>query len=312
MTLLDDIVDGASSNTTPVTTLLRKVKVLASRLGTVELDNWVEHELLGYPDDVDLPPYRGPFKPGVVGSVRGAFGRGWNNAPIPPSSFPAEWREGHLFNVTFSEPISTLEELSGGSEALHLPWPADAIAATNALIKNGDIQLYQECYLVEAHRPISQALLAGVVDAVQTRVLDLALALERDWPTAGEVGGIQPPAQTIQNFVSTHIYGGAANVAVGGTQVTQQVRQSVEVGSRASLLSALSALGLRSDLLGDLEAALDEDAIEPVPSQPREPGPAVSRWLGRVALAGGGALSGVAIGASGDVVAELVKAYFGI
>ena len=53
MTALDDLIDGASGDDVPVATLLRKVKVLASRLRSVAFEEWVDHELTGYPLEAD-------------------------------------------------------------------------------------------------------------------------------------------------------------------------------------------------------------------------------------------------------------------
>jgi hypothetical protein len=58
MTPLTELVDAASGDAVPVSTLLRKVKVIASRLKVGELESWVDHELAGYPPDAELPEYR--------------------------------------------------------------------------------------------------------------------------------------------------------------------------------------------------------------------------------------------------------------
>src|SRR5437763_12373438 len=105
MTLLSELVDGASG-TAPVASLLRKVKVLAARLGVDQLDEWVEHELMGYPDDAALPSYRGPFRTEVLGHFSGPLGSGYQNAPIAPICFPQEFRDGLRFNIEFRQAIA--------------------------------------------------------------------------------------------------------------------------------------------------------------------------------------------------------------
>jgi len=50
------------------------MKVLAARLKTVPLADWVEHELGGYGKDAPLPGYRGPFPAEARGSFSGPFG----------------------------------------------------------------------------------------------------------------------------------------------------------------------------------------------------------------------------------------------
>ena len=58
MGLLTEIQNDALSDTTPVATLLRKVLVLASNIDSDLLEDWVRHELHGYPADVEVPKYR--------------------------------------------------------------------------------------------------------------------------------------------------------------------------------------------------------------------------------------------------------------
>src|SRR5882762_8593500 len=63
--------------------ILLKLRLLASRLGSGLLEEWVKHESNGYPIDVELPSYRKigvPFR----GTFSGPFGSGIKNAPIPP------------------------------------------------------------------------------------------------------------------------------------------------------------------------------------------------------------------------------------
>jgi AbiTii len=44
-----------------VANLLPKVKVVAARAKVPALDEWVQHELGGYPDAVEVSAYRGSF-----------------------------------------------------------------------------------------------------------------------------------------------------------------------------------------------------------------------------------------------------------
>jgi len=136
MSLVQELVDGASGDV-PVTSLLRKVKVVAARAEVPALDEWVQHELAGYRGDVELPDYRGPFETEVLGMFGGAFGSALKNAPIPSVAFPSEFRDGVLFNIAFPQPIAEIEELSQAQHGLTAPWPANAVAVVNGLIASG-------------------------------------------------------------------------------------------------------------------------------------------------------------------------------
>ena len=58
MGLLSEIQDAAVDGTFDLETLLRKCRVLATKLKHEELKNWVACELDGYPSDIPLPGYR--------------------------------------------------------------------------------------------------------------------------------------------------------------------------------------------------------------------------------------------------------------
>lgn len=67
--------------------------------------------------------------------------------------------------------------------------------------------------LMVAWKVASPHQVGAIVDTVRTRVLDLALALERLSPSLGVKGFDPPPTASVHQIVNTHIYGGTANLA---------------------------------------------------------------------------------------------------
>lgn len=63
MSILAEIINGASGEGVSIDALLRKALVVASRLQSDELKNWAKSELNGYDtkEPETLPSYRGPF-----------------------------------------------------------------------------------------------------------------------------------------------------------------------------------------------------------------------------------------------------------
>jgi hypothetical protein len=57
MTLLEDIQNAAIDSQSDLGTLLRKCKLLAARLGSQPLEEFLLWESNGYPDDVEVPDY---------------------------------------------------------------------------------------------------------------------------------------------------------------------------------------------------------------------------------------------------------------
>src|SRR5439155_21585002 len=92
MTLLEQIQDAALETKHPLADLLRKCLVLAYRLDNQAFRDWVEWELKGYPDDVELPLYR-HAKGDLRANVSGMFGAEMNDVPVPMSQIPEDHRE---------------------------------------------------------------------------------------------------------------------------------------------------------------------------------------------------------------------------
>lgn len=119
MSLLTEI-QAALIDGQPIGPILLKLRLLASRLGSDVLEEWVKHESEGYPPGVSLPDYR---KVGVsyVGTFSGAFGSGIENAPIPP--YLIEKFAGKGWNdYEIRQSVSSIDELlsSGNSGTLQI------------------------------------------------------------------------------------------------------------------------------------------------------------------------------------------------
>jgi hypothetical protein len=246
------------------------------------LEEWVNHELEGYPDGASAPAYRGPFQTLVLGDFLGMMNSGISNLAIPPMTLPEEMRDTHLFRHTFLDPVAELEHLAVQS-SVQLSWPADAVRIYNGLVAQGKIQriVRDDMVLTQITRPIHVAQIVGVLDAVRGRVLDLALRLEKVAPDAGQPDASaetkRQAAQVVNNF-----YGTATNVAISSTGVTQtQTVQLPAAGDEAALMRFLEAVGVAPARLIDLQTALVEDREQAVAEgvTMHEPGSRVKQWI---------------------------------
>lgn len=306
MTPLEGLIKAATDDAVRVSTLLRKLKVVAARLGTLQLEEWVDHELNGYAQDDDLPDYRAERGSEVRGNLSGPFGTSATNAPIPPSLFPEDLMQ--LFRIDFRQPIAEVERLADATDALAANWSADMIGYTNRLIQAGTLVIYRGMYLTDAHHVVTPAAMGAIVDVVRTRILDLALSLEAVEPRAGE-----PDAQTgdlarVEQIVM-NVFGG--NVAVASTQVRQQAIV-VGVGNRQELMATLRTLGIDPTDAEDLERALDADEAAGDGAPGKAIGTRVRAWAGAVALKGGTAAAKGAAGAAGGLMLKALGQYYGV
>ena len=229
MGLLSDMEAAATDSTVPIADLLRKCKVLAARLKHQELADWATKELNGYGEDEQLPPYRCFHLPTAIGHFAGPFGRALKNVPIPDMSIPAKFRDA-LTNARMADPIAAIEDLSEG-ETLSRPWSGEAIAMMQRQV------VYEGMTLLQAHAPVSAAMMKGIVDAVRTRVLDYVLAIQAANPDADTAtpAGVAPIPQTVlhQTFNAT-IIGGQANIGGHGPQAITGANKA-KVGDPATL-----------------------------------------------------------------------------
>ncbi|MCH7613000.1 MAG: hypothetical protein IIB45_06525 [Candidatus Marinimicrobia bacterium] len=109
MTLLDDIQNEAIDASNDLGTLLRKCKVLAARLGSQPLEDWLLWESNGYPDGVEVPNYRiWPLE--LKGHFFGSFGAEMSDVPIPLAVLSDKVRESYQ-NWECRQSIASIEAL---------------------------------------------------------------------------------------------------------------------------------------------------------------------------------------------------------
>jgi hypothetical protein len=276
VTLVREIQGGATDASTPLSELLRKAKILAVRLGNLRLEEWVDKELNGYPTSDPLPPYRrvGPNR--VLGHFAGPFGSGLRNGEIPSALIESEDEE-NLFNHRFLEGVAHYESILADRAEdadLLVHWPG------NALLKYAN-RIYDGLTLMSAMQQLSPASIAGLLDGVRNRLLELALEVERENPDAGEAPiGSQPvaPAQVERIVQNVLVYGGQNTIAAG--QVTQQVQQITTGSTWDEMRRALEEIGVPADDIAQLRVALECDGEATVAG---ELGPAAQGWIGRIA-----------------------------
>jgi hypothetical protein len=299
VSLVAEIQAGATDSSTPLSNLLRKAKVLATRLDDRRLEEWVDKELNGYATSDSHPPYRrvGPNR--VAADFSGPYGSGLRNGEIPSAIIDRGDRET-LFHHTFLHGVAHYEAiLAERSEdgQLFVHWPG------NALLKYQN-KVYEGLTLMRAMQQLSPASLAGLLDGVRNRLLELALQVERENPDAGEAPiGSQPVAaarveRIVQNVL---VYGGQNTIAAG--EVTQHVQQITTGAAWDAIRQELEGVGIPSYEIEGLRYALEVDGEATAAG---DLGPVTQGWIGRIAgKVASGALE-LAQGVSVEVVTQVI------
>ncbi|WP_141385743.1 AbiTii domain-containing protein, partial [Microbacterium maritypicum] len=221
MTLLDDVIEQASDG--DASAMLRKLMIVAHRLGADSLLAWVKAELNGYDTKSSVPDYRGPFAVTVKAHITGPFGA---QAPSTLTRAGTPDYFGGLFEVSFSEPLAVMEGYATSGDGIVYPWDPLAIGLYNGWIQDGRVPFVEGWGVFSAQRAVSPGTFQGIVDVVRTRALELALDLQADFPEAGEKHGptvTDPAVQEAVTTITNIIYGSVTGLAQGHT-VTQKVR----------------------------------------------------------------------------------------
>lgn len=257
MNLLEDIINGSTDDAVSTSNLLRKVQIVAYRLGASELSSWTRAELNGYEASDRLPGYRSEISTPVVAIWSGPMGA-TARAPIGPGGVPDEWIP-ILFQTDLRNPLATLEDIASREDDGSIPWDPQLVAMYNRWIDEGKVPHVEMAGLFSAQKTLTRSTLQGIISSVRNTALDFALNLESTDPDAGTLGGptVDEPqvAESIYN-ITNNIYGDGANVASGnGNTLSVKVNK----GDVEAFIRAIQELQLG----GETEQALIEAAKSP-------------------------------------------------
>ena len=127
MALIQNILNSALNDNVKLPDLLRKCKILATRLKNDDFKNWIDSELNGYPSQNNLPSYR-IIDVNAYGHLSGPFGAEMRNITIPSSCLPEKMRDWAR-KTYISQSISVLEDMvKGNQDNFKQVWPGDLVA----------------------------------------------------------------------------------------------------------------------------------------------------------------------------------------
>ncbi|MCK4140391.1 hypothetical protein HFK85_23965 [Ralstonia pseudosolanacearum] len=265
------------------------------------MEQWVDWELQGYPDGVDLPSYR--VTPVVsYGSFVGPFGMNAPKLQVPVGVLPEHLRERHAV-ARMTHAISSYENLVQGKKPpfVKIDWNV-GLAIKYASTLTPDMQ----CVAAWMELPIGA--IDRLLDVIKTAVLAYAIEVEKLSPDAGElpVGSKPISEDRLTQIFNTHIAGNVGNVANASTGVTQTATVQVGQGDWEALRLYLQSLGLFETDFAGLKRDLDEA---------RAAGPATSEkpasWIGQLVGKGMRKAAGVGVEAIAGGIAQAIAGYLG-
>lgn len=297
-TLLEDIQAAAIDGNSDLAAVLRRCKVLAARLGSAPLEDWVLWESNGYPEQSSVPAYRiWPLQ--VKGTFFGPFGSGMQNVPIPLACIPDDVRRSYEA-YECRQSIASLETAMKSGQTTFSVSTADL-----ALALGTDVYENQNC--VKAWAEFSAGHVVEILNTVRNRVLDFALAIWKEAPRAGELDENRlEPAHVTQIFYTTVGEGGVATVV--GSALHSSIGQTIITNNISSLHEVLRRQGLTAADLEDLDRAIAADAK---PVDRNRLGPTVSSWMGKMVKKAAEGSWKIGVSVASKVLTEALLKFYG-
>ncbi|MCT7309689.1 hypothetical protein N5J06_01925 [Ralstonia sp. CHL-2022] len=267
MKLIDEIVALLSESKGSLTDALLKTKVLMHRIGYRELAGWVNDELIGYPPDQKVPPYR-VMPARLVGHVSN-LAYSHNNMTLPilhlPEKVRVQWEQNEMRGS-----ISVLEQLAiKPDQHLMVPIGPEFHHLIDKVLQGYNVE---RMWLQMEATQVVHAL-----TEIRARLLDFVLNLQ------GELGDVKEDevkeaAKSIDApaMFNGAVFGDNTTFVIGNGNTTNV--SNVKNGDFESLAAALKGAGVSQLDIQELESAIAADEGKVI-AETKSFGPAVRGWM---------------------------------
>jgi hypothetical protein len=307
MGLLHEIQESVVKEGADLGSVLLKLRLLASRLGSEYLEEWVKHESEGYPADTEVPSYR---MAGVSyrGTFSGPFGLGITNAPIP-TYLVKKYAGEKWVQIEIRESIAAVDELvrsmADGDDGLGID------SSNLILLLQGKVYKGYACNDIQGS--ISRTAMLEIQQAVRSRILELTLQLEKSVPAASEVtfgepqASVEASSEKVQQISQQIIYGNVNTAMAGGHGSNFKI--TVSKGDSKALVEYLVNSGIpekdASELAGIIQSEGPESADEPF-------GERAKAWLGSNLRKAAEGTWNIGVAVATKVISEAALKYYGL
>lgn len=265
MDLVQSIHADLLDETKSVGPILLKARTLAARLGSGIMGQWVSHESIGYPSDVEVPDYR---KLSVRFTGRFSVSGSIHTNAIPPylvQKFAGERWVEHEFRQSISEVDHLIQQHQNQNIDIYVD------VANLALLLSDKVYEGMNCVSVSAKT--SPNAFVSLRHIVRCRLLELILDIEGsditihpvDDPRPNEVS---PTTVARVDHNITNIFGG--NFSISSPNSSQQVTLDVNRLDKSGFLNALVAVGFEKKNVQNLIRIISEEGLGDLKSPFRE------------------------------------------
>jgi AbiTii len=307
MSLLAEIQSSLLDDKSAIGPILLKLRFLASRLGVPILEEWVKHEIEGYPDEAPVPEYR---EVGIT--YTGTFQNMHQVVhDIPVSNILISKYAGRNWvTIGIRNSIAVVDDRiarkgeKGGMFAIN--------TGNLSLLLQGKIY-GKDVAVVQIVGKFDISAFVTIQAAVRAKVLDLTLEIEKAVPAAADiVVGVKPApltpseAEKVAQVAQNVFYGPVTQVSNSGT-LRPIIINSV-VGDTGQLIKALAGAGVSDveakELAKIVQAETPEGTDGPV-------GKGAKSWLASKMKAAAGVGGKIVTPVAIDLIEAAIKGYYG-
>jgi hypothetical protein len=209
-----------------------KCKILASRLGSSELAEWLNWELNGYATHRPVPEYRKLAITYYASFVNVAWRV--DKAAIPLQLVPEKHRN-EFREVEFRDGIAKAAALADGNGNITVERPELVFALQRTMYPD------MNCHAVWGEIPRTE--FAQLTGAVKARILDFVLKIEEKNPDAGEAAptSVPVPKEEVRSLVQNYFYAPVGALAQNSSHVTQSVTMALSEADLRKLVTELTS-----------------------------------------------------------------------
>lgn len=307
MKLISDIINELVDTEKTIGSPLLKTKVLAHRVGSYELLEWVNKELEGYHDDDELPKYRQG-----LGSIIGTFTNGnrqYTNQPLPIGKLDSSTLN-NLEIFKFQQGITSLESLVDSrkyadSDRIYTSLHPEVIYLINEYIRDLGNPYFQ---LVNAKSVISINVAVNVISVIRTKLLDFMLKIDDDFGSLTEIEELKDKVKEIDKIMQHTIITASGDGNIINTGESSKISATIKIkkGDKEALSSHLKGIGLESEDVDELLTIVENESLDDSGNF----GEKTNEWIIRMLAKSLDGSWGVGVNAAGTLLADSIKAYF--
>lgn len=291
-----DLVDHNKS----IAGTLLKLRLLAAKLGSDELTEWIKYEAEGYPQDADIPTYR-VVSISFSGTFHGPLGSGVKDAPIPPLLIE-EFAGEDWITSRFRESAAAVENMANQKNGINLDF-SNLIIPLRGKVYPG----YEPAQIVGF---ISQTPLIEMSNAIRNRLLEITIEIAKKIPGAEgvELASISRAPEVTSQIFNQTVHGNITHIQSTGADANIQV--TINKHDLESLKTGLLRSGLSEEESEEVAKLISEQE----PSDQINTGfnDGIRKWLAARIASGFDAAFKGGVSALTKVVQEAAMQYWGL